>query len=141
MNDGLYQKSIMDLARDTTTAGNLDEADATATVHNPLCGDRVTIALRIQDGTVAAVRHRVKGCALCQAAAATVGRHAPGATVENLRDVSAATEAMLKHGSAPNSVWPDIEAFQPVAAHRSRHECVMLPFRALLKAVDSLTVS
>ncbi len=43
----------MALAHDETRAGRLDGADASATVDNPLCGDRVTLDVRLDGGTLA----------------------------------------------------------------------------------------
>ena len=43
---------------------------------------------------------------------------------------------MLGAGSgAPGGDWSDYAALEPVRAHKSRHECVMLPLRALLAAL------
>ena len=51
-------------------------------------------------------------------------------------DVAAQIEAMLGAGSgAPGGDWSDYAALEPVRAHTSRHECVMLPLRALLAAL------
>ncbi|MGH6944919.1 MAG: Fe-S cluster assembly sulfur transfer protein SufU, partial [Geminicoccaceae bacterium] len=32
--------------------------------------------------------------------------------------------------------WPELAAFAPVHRHKSRHECVLLPFQALCEALD-----
>jgi nitrogen fixation NifU-like protein len=34
--------------------------------------------------------------------------------------------------------WPELAAFAPVHAHKSRHDCVLLPFAALTQALDQL---
>jgi NifU-like protein involved in Fe-S cluster formation len=45
---------------------------------------------------------------------------------------------MLRAGSGlPAGGWADYAVFAPVRAHKSRHECVMLPLRALLAALDA----
>ena len=89
-------------------------------------------------GAVAAVAHKVRGCALCKAAASVIGARAPGQSAEDLRAVAAATAAMLTASGPepPDGPWRDIAAFRPVAARKSRHDCVLLPFQALLKALD-----
>ena len=121
-----------------TGAGALDDADASATINNPLCGDRVRIDVKMDGGAVAAVAHKVRGCALCKAAASVIGAGAPGQSIEDLRAVAAATEAMLKASGPepPDGQWQDIAAFRPVAARKSRHDCVLLPFQALLEALE-----
>ncbi|HEM45675.1 MAG TPA: iron-sulfur cluster assembly scaffold protein [Alphaproteobacteria bacterium] len=134
----LYQDAILARAREATGAGTLDDADAIVTVHNPLCGDRITLALRKSDGTVAEVRHEVRGCVLCQAAASIIAARAPGRGRRDLVAIEAAVRGMLADGGAlPPEAWTDLSIFAPVAAHKSRHECVLLPFEALHRALDA----
>ena len=137
MPDQLYQKAIMAKAREATGAGTLAEADAHVTVNNPVCGDRVTLELRMEDGHVAAVAHKVRGCLLCEAAASVIGANAPGATRAEIEAAHAAITAMVESGAdIPADSWSDLAIFRPVAGHRSRHNCVLLPFEALQRALD-----
>ena len=69
MTDELYHQAILELAKQAGRTPRLEDPDASVTVDNPLCGDRVTLDLRLADGRVAAVGHKVRGCLLCQAAA------------------------------------------------------------------------
>ena len=78
MKDDLYHQAILDLARQATGHGRLETPQASVTVDNPLCGDRVTLDLDLADGRVERGRPRVRGCLLCQAAAAVIGARAPG---------------------------------------------------------------
>lgn len=139
MNDraDLYHDAIMALARAGTGAGTLADADASFTVNNPLCGDRVTMAVKLADQRVAQIAHKVRGCALCQAAAAMIADQAPGLTVDAVNHAADAAEAMLKNReeTVPEGGWAAMDAFRPVADHRSRHDCVLLPFRALVEAL------
>ena len=137
-DEDIYHDAIMALAKAETGAGALDDADASATIDNPLCGDRVRIDIKMDGGAVAAVAHKVRGCARCKAAASVIGARAPGQSAEDLRAVAAATAAMLTASGPepPDGPWRDIAAFRPVAARKSRHDCVLLPFQALLKALD-----
>ena len=157
MNDALYHKAVMRMAATAKGAGGLEPSDASAVADNPLCGDRVTMDVTLAGGAVTGVGHKVRGCVLCQASASAIGTHAPGQTPTALREVRAAVEAMLNGGpsgsgpSGPGSAGPgpgpappwteDMEAFQPVAAHKSRHQCVLLPFDALLDAVEKAEAS
>lgn len=134
--DDLYQERILALAKAGAAARRLAEPDATATVDNPVCGDRVTIDVRLVDGRIAELGHRVRGCALCQASAGALEREAVG---HDRREVAAAREevkAFLANPEAAAPGWPSLAAFAPVRAFKSRHECVLLPFAALLAALD-----
>lgn len=139
MSDDLYQAAIMALAKSGDGEGRLDGPDASVTLDNPLCGDRVTMDIAVADGRIVEVAHKTRGCILCRAAAAAVARHAPGCDATRLADVATALSAMLaKTGPLPKDAWPDLAVFAPVANHKSRHECVMLPVLAVSQALDQV---
>lgn len=131
----LYHRAIVEAARRATGAGRLEDADAKVTVDNPLCGDRVSIDVRMAGGRVEACAHRVRGCLLCEAAASVIGENAVGETGERLESVRSALAEHLAGGEGAEPAWRDLEMFDPVRDYRSRHECVLLPFEALLRAV------
>ncbi len=134
MSEALYQKAIVETARRPAT-WPLDGADGSGRADNPLCGDRAEIALRLAAGHVTAVGHRVRGCLLCEAAAAVIAGRAPGLTSAALRAIADAVTAMLETDAPPP--WPELAIFEPVRPHRSRHQCVRLPFEALCAALDA----
>lgn len=137
MNDNLYQDAIVRLARAGHGAGKLDKPQRSAMVDNPLCGDRVTVELSLESGQVGQLRHIVKGCLLCQAAASVLGLRAPGAAPKTVAANAAAVTRMLKEGKAPPAdAWPELAAFQPVARHKSRFDCVLLPFQAMQRCLE-----
>jgi len=142
MQDDLYHQAILDLAREATGQGRLETPQASVRVDNPLCGDRVTLDLDMVDGRVGAVRHQVRGCLLCQAAAAVIGARAPGQTAPALRDNAERLRRLIvdgagaEGGAATPGLWPELAAFAPVHRHKSRHDCVLLPFTALDRALQ-----
>jgi nitrogen fixation NifU-like protein len=135
MTDDLYHDAIMAHARAPHHAGRLEAADARATVDNPLCGDRVTVELRLADGRVADVAHTVRGCALCQASASMLADGALGADRAEVEQARTAIRAMLRDDAAPpDGRWAAFAAFLPARRARSRHDCVLLPFKAFEQA-------
>jgi nitrogen fixation NifU-like protein len=136
MSEALYHRAILDLARAAHGAGRLAQPDGAVTIDNPLCGDRVTLGLRMRDGVVADLAHRVRGCTLCEAAAAAIGKRAPGAAPAELRAAAAATAKLLAGNAGDSPEWAELAVFRPVREHRSRHRCVLLPFEALVEALE-----
>jgi nitrogen fixation protein NifU and related proteins len=65
----LYQETILDHSKRPRNFHEMPEADATAVGHNPLCGDRVTVYLRLRDETIADVAFIGQGCAISKASA------------------------------------------------------------------------
>jgi len=131
----IYQEAIMALAAAATAEGTLATPDGRALVDNPLCGDRVEMEVQVADGRITALAHQVKGCLLCRAAAAAIGRHAQAASGEEIERVMNGVSEMLKNQAPAPAGWPALDAFTPVHGHRSRYRCVQLPFEALLAAL------
>ena len=136
MKADLYQDVIVAQAKQATRAGRLDAPDASITLDNPLCGDRVAIDIKLAGGRIVDMAHRVRGCLLCEASASVVGANAIGQSADTAAAMQRDLRASLE-GSTENGLWPGMEAFAPVADYKSRHACVLLPLEALLKAVDA----
>lgn len=133
----IYHEAIKDLAAAATGRGELADPDGKALADNPLCGDRVGMEIRLRDGRIVEVAHRVRGCLLCEAAAAAIAQHAPGADAAEIELVSRAVADLLEKQSPPPAGWTTLAVFAPVHGHRSRYRCVQLPFEALLAALRS----
>ena len=138
MTDPLYQAEILALAKQGRAIARLDEPTVSARVDNPICGDRVTIDLLIEGGRVAAVGAKVQGCALCQAATAIIAAEATGAPVGSLAEAARTVAAYLAGTASEAELpWTRLSNFAPVRDARSRHDCVLLPFKAAGKALAS----
>ena len=62
---------------------------------------------------------------------------AVGETAAAIAGTSEALESMLAADAPPpGGAWADLAAFVPVRPHKSRHDCVLLPFQALLAAIN-----
>lgn len=133
LSDPLYRRELLRLAADATGAGHLPTTDATASVHNPACGDRVHVELALEGGRIAALAHVTHGCVLTQASAALLAGTAAGRDTASLTALADGVRAFLKGGPAPQGY----EVFDGVTGHAGRHICVMLPLEAALKALDS----
>jgi nitrogen fixation NifU-like protein len=133
MSQALYQDRIVALAKSKTGAGTLAAPTFKAMRDNPLCGDRVTMEVRVDgEGRVAELAHKVRGCALCEASAAALTPRAIGHTAAEIAELRREIDSVLAGESAGTG---DFAAFAPVAEHRSRRDCVTLPFEALRAAL------
>ena len=134
MSDQLYQDRIVALAKARNGAGKLVSPTRSARRDNPLCGDRVTVDVRLQDGRIAEIAHQVRGCLLCQASASALASVAVGKDAAGIETVRHDAERAI--GREAGAAGEPFTAFAPVAAHKSRHECVLLPFEALKDALS-----
>ena len=137
MPDSLYQKAIMGHAKAAVGAGALEDATVEATVDNPLCGDRVTVGLKMEEDRIAAIGHVVRGCVLCEASASLLAQHGIGLTADDIRAVDVSLQQMIREDGPVPDGWPDLASFEPVRSAKSRHECVLLPFEAATRALSS----
>jgi nitrogen fixation NifU-like protein len=77
----LYQELIVDHSKRPRNFGKLEEADHEATGHNPLCGDKVTVYLKVEDGIVQDVHFQGVGCAISTASASLMTERVKGKPV------------------------------------------------------------
>ncbi len=136
MSDDLYQQAIIALAKRSRAQRRLETPDLTATVDNPLCGDRITLDLTLDGETVAEVGHKTRGCLLCEASACLIVEHAPGEVLDALEAKAGALVSSFKDVDQDLAkLWPELETLAPARHYKSRLECVTLPFQALRKAL------
>jgi nitrogen fixation protein NifU and related proteins len=138
MSDPIYRRELLRLAADAVGAGRLEAPHSSATVHNPACGDRVTVDVRMEGGHIAALTHHAQACVLTQASAAILGAEAEGLDRAELLALRKSVAAMLEGGSIPAPPFQAYGAFHGVAEHKGRHICVLLPLDA---ALEAMTVS
>jgi nitrogen fixation NifU-like protein len=137
MSDQIYQTDLLRIAGAAHGHGRLPSPQASVTLDNPMCGDRVTIDITLDaDGKVAEIAQTTRACVLCQASASIIAAHAPGQAGEEIAAVERAVSDMLKTGGeAPAGDWADLAVFAPVRETRSRHVCVLLPFETVSAAI------
>lgn len=137
MSDPLYKKELLRLAADAVGAGRLAEPHATGLAHNPVCGDRVTIDIAVEDGRISGIAHDTKACVLTQASAAILGAEAVGLSRAEVAELHKSVAAMLSGGQVPSAPFDCYAIFDGVSDHKSRHRCVLLPIEATLTAFDA----
>ena len=136
-DDPLYRREVLRLAADATGAGHLPAPDAMASLHNPACGDRVTVELAMADGRIAAVAHTTRACILTQASAALLAAAAPGRDGAGLAALTAEVRAFLRGAAADENGLGGYDVFEGLRDHAGRHVCVLLPLEAALKALEN----
>ena len=85
MSDDLYREQILEHYKNPHHFGELRDADITQEGDNPLCGDVVTLYLKLDDGHLKDVRFRGRGCAISQASASILTDMIVGKPVNELK--------------------------------------------------------
>src|SRR5262245_41693286 len=136
MTDPLYAKDLLRLAAAATGAGRLSPYDAEGLAHNPTCGDRIAVTLRLDEkGRIAAMAHETSACVLAQASASILGARLAGADAAAISALRDQVVALLRDGVVPAVPFADYGALSGAATYRNRHTCVLLPIDAVLDAM------
>ena len=135
MSEPLYTLDILRLAASIPGQCGFDEIDA-AEVRSPTCGSRVAMRVTLdEEGRVTAVEQAVEACAFGQASAALVGKSAVGVNYAEADEALARVDAWLNgDGDEP---WPGMAVLDPARSRRGRHGAILLPFRALVAAIEA----
>jgi nitrogen fixation NifU-like protein len=88
--DDLYRDYILEHYRRPHNFGVLENATTTQEGANPLCGDRITLQLRVADGQIAGVGFTGRGCAISQASTSLLTDELRGKAVDAAAAISAA---------------------------------------------------
>ena len=132
----LYQEVILDHNKRPRNFGTLDGASQAAG-HNPMCGDRVSVYVRMSGERVEEARFVGTGCAISKASASLMTEAVTGRTTAEAHALFA-----LFQDAVTGKVEPDDEALGKLVAltgvkeFPSRVKCAMLAWHALLAAMD-----
>jgi nitrogen fixation NifU-like protein len=133
----LYQEVILDHNRRPHNFRVIDPASATQEGYNPLCGDRLTLYLTLQDGLITDVAFQGSGCAISKASASLMTDAVKGKTVEQTRALFERFHQMIT--SAPGSPLPDLGKLAVLAGVRdfpTRVKCAGLAWHTLKAAMS-----
>jgi len=135
--EALYQDLILDHFRRPRNRRPLPGATGEASVRNPLCGDDVTMRVRLDGDLVADAAFAGQGCSISQAAASMLTAAVRGRTRDDARAVLRAYAAMLADRHAPPDplVEGELRALGGVARFPARVRCGLLPAEALERAL------
>ena len=134
----LYQQVIVDHAKRPRNSRVLSGANRKVDGYNPLCGDKVTIYVQVEDGVVRDISFQGSGCAISTASASLLTEALKGKTLE---DAEALFESFheLVTGLQPAHDEPGLgklAAFSGVCDYPTRVKCATLAWHALHAALE-----
>jgi len=83
----MYSAQLLDYFENPRNAGEVADADATAEIENPACGDVLRLSLRIEAGRIAEVRFKAKGCVPSIGCASALTELVAGKTLQEARAI------------------------------------------------------
>ena len=126
---------ILEIASHTENNKIIEDFTHKSKHKNPLCGDEMEISLIVKDNVIKDMGYQCKSCVYCQASVSLLSRKVKGKNIEEIKSFIANSEKLFddvkfnieKH-------WKDfLEILDK--KNLSRKECLLLPFRTILKAL------
>jgi nitrogen fixation NifU-like protein len=137
LND-LYRDVILDHNRKPRNFGGLEPADASVEGFNPLCGDRLTVRLQMQDDKISDIRFEGQGCAISTASASLMTEAVKGKTrADALRLFDRVHQLLTDDGAPPAEELGKLAALSGVREFPARVKCASLCWHTLASALKS----
>jgi len=135
--DDLYREVILDHYRMPRNRGKLDGATVVVELANPLCGDEITLYLKVDGDVVQDVRFDGRGCSISQSSASMMTEAVKGKSVADALEIARRFKAMMRSElSAVEADLGDLEALQGVAKFPVRIKCAVLSWEALRQGLE-----
>ena len=133
----LYREVILDHNKSPRLFGRLDPADSAADGHNPLCGDRLHVSVRLDGDRVSDLRFEGKGCAISVASASLMCEAVKGKSRADIAHLFDEIHTVLTHHDAP--VPEDLGKLAALSGVREfpvRVKCASLAWHTLKAALE-----
>ena len=133
----LYQEVILDHNRRPRNFRAIEQAQS-AEGFNPLCGDRVTVYLKVDDGVITDVSFQGAGCAISKASASLMTESIKGKTVDDAKALFERFQQMITApAEAPVDNLGKLTVLAGVRQFPVRVKCASLAWHTLKSAVEA----
>ncbi len=136
----LYQEVIVDHSKRPRNFKKITDATKDAEGFNPLCGDRLHLYLKIEDGRIVDATFEGQGCAISTASASMMTEILKGKTVDDSKTIFEQFHKLVLDGSEPaenDSKLGKLAVFAGVYEYPARVKCASLPWHTLKSALDN----
>jgi nitrogen fixation NifU-like protein len=132
----LYRDVILDHNRSPRNFGRLEPADASAVGHNPLCGDALSLTLRLEGDRLSELRFNGQGCAISIASASLMSEAVSGKSVPEIDAMHREVHALLTEAAyVPSVPLGKLMALGGVREYPARVKCASLCWHTLQSAL------
>jgi len=97
----MYSEKVMDHFRNPRNVGEIPDADGVGTVGNPVCGDLMTVYIKVEDTTLKDIKFKTFGCGAAVATSSMITELAKGKTIEEALKISRSDVADSLGGLPP----------------------------------------
>ena len=136
--EALYQEVILDHNRKPRNFREMENADRRIEGRNPLCGDEITLWVKLEGDRVADVSFKGKGCAVSKSSASLMTSAVKGKTIAETRQLFDRFHDMItgRLGAGERETMGSLAALGGVSKFPIRVKCASLAWHALKSALD-----
>ena len=132
----LYQEVILDHHGKPRNYHILEGANRSAEGHNPLCGDRITVYLRLEDNLIREISFQGSGCVISRASASLMTESVKGKTLEDASSLFEKFHQMVTGGNGDFHELGKLAVLSGVSEFPVRVKCAILPWHTLRAALE-----
>lgn len=132
----LYQEVILDHSKSPRNSAQLSDANRQADGYNPLCGDKVTVYLKVEDGVVEDVSFKGAGCAISTASASLMTQAVKGKGLAETEELFKRFHGLVTGKAEEGAELGELMAFQGVSEFPVRVKCATLAWHTLQAALE-----
>lgn len=134
----LYQEFILDHGKNPRNCRVPECANREGQGYNPLCGDRITLMIQVDDsGVITDIGFQGQGCAISTAAASTMTEAVKGHTVAQANELFERFHRLVTGGNEPDvDSLGKLAVFGGVAEFPMRVKCATLAWHTLQAALE-----
>ena len=127
---------ILEIASNTENNRVIDNYTHKSKNKNPICGDEMEISLIIKNNKIIDMGYQCKSCVYCQASVSLLSQSIKNENLDEIKSFIASCEKIFENTKFTlEKKWNNFkELFDK--KHESRKECLLLPVRTLLKAIN-----
>ncbi len=134
----LYQETIFDHYRSPRNLGPLEGANRTAVGYNPLCGDKVTLYLRVEEGVIRDASFEGGGCAIATASASLMTESIKGKREEEALRLLEQIRDMVTSGRKSEDTGK-LQVLAGVREFPERVKCATLAWHTMKAALENVS--
>lgn len=134
----LYQEILLEHNNKPRNFRKLEDANRQADGYNPLCGDQITLYLKVEDDVIADVAFQGVGCAISRASASMLTQSVKGQTLDKAEEIFGGFHSLITEPDADvdYDLLGDLEMLSGVSAFPTRIKCAVLAWHTLNAAIE-----
>jgi len=132
----LYMEVILDHNKNPRNNGAIDDHTNHADGHNPLCGDKVSLDLIIEEDTVKDIKFTGSGCAISTASSSLLTEYIVGKKTSEIRHLFEEFHDLVTKDESDTENLGKLSVFEGVKKYPARVKCATLAWHTLIAAID-----